>query len=1042
MTSIDYVLQEKLNKYQRAYLEHVQPSSFSLKDTLDGLEFVRLAGVTRPSDTHREDSFQQRIGDFIIGVHSYGNCLAFVVIGSPENIGLWFALQNEVNIKELLSGYFPGSNFDERSVDDMGTRLMSRCHNFGVVSGIPSILKSPNALGKNEPNVSHRNLERIVRSMQNTTWFMAIVAYPEDVSAVQEDKEILLKEIAEVAPAVKAQYQRSGQVSTPVSNRETEVEANSMSGELLNRKAQLVVEQMEFQLKRLESMQSIGRWQVNVIFGSNSPADCGRLGSMFKGAFAGPESRPEPLRVLSLEKSSGKIVDQSEFHTFLSSTEMAAYMVPLEEEVPGFSIRDRAAFDVDTSIKKKHGLKLGQVEWEDRPIPLVVEMQVTDLARHGVIFGVTGSGKTTSLLNILNQVWGQTPAVPFLVIEPAKTEYRALLGKIVNGNGQGPIPTLQVYTLGNDNIAPFRINPFEFETGETPENSPLLPHIDFLKAVFNAAFILYAPMPYILEMALHEVFEDKGWSLVTGKNVRIPDEEWKNRNKYPVFPTLTDLYHKVRVVTRRLGYEARVEQDVIAGLQARIGALRLGSKGLMLDTPRGIPLAKLLAVPTVIELESIGNDDEKTFLMGLLLARIYEYRRIQNASQPGTEKLEHILVIEEAHRLLKNVNTQVDTESSNLRAQAIETFVNMLSEVRHYGQGVLIAEQIPSKLTPDVIKNTNLKIIHRLLSKDDRELVGFSMNMDETQVRRLATLKRGEAAIYTEDEDHPLLVKMENFKFSHRLSPPTDTSLRSASLGYISLKDYLFTPDYADYGLKIFDFAQPDPMVYQYAHHFLAQDASRRLWGMLLARIIYSRDTLPGILGILRRNIVSDPGQLTISQQSEALYMLLVLGAYQVLEARAAGRGWLAPAVASMRMYLTRGLVAVAHQPDSKEGTAALDRFVRMYEKAMHKSQGPYPGCHICHSPCAYLLDVQNTLSGLEIGDIGQVLDGAYAVEDAMYDDLRKILRATVQVWLDNNTGEVDDIGYCLGLHTARLIGLSDYGQDKLSRFLSLRMIR
>src|SRR5260221_11916547 len=112
--------------------------------------------------------------------------------------------------------------------------------------------------------------------------------------------------------------------------------------------------------------------------------------------------------------------------------------------------------------------------------------------------------------------------------------------------------------------------------------------------------------------------------------------------------------------------------------------------------------------------------------MGLFLARLYEYRRMQatiDATAKGLSghKLKHLIVFEEAHRLLQNTSTQVGTESANPRAQAIEAFTNMLSEMRAYVQAVMVAEQIPSKLAPDVLKNTNLKIVHRLIAKDDRE---------------------------------------------------------------------------------------------------------------------------------------------------------------------------------------------------------------------------------------------------------------------------------------------------------------------------------
>jgi len=45
--------------------------------------------------------------------------------------------------------------------------------------------------------------------------------------------------------------------------------------------------------------------------------------------------------------------------------------------------------------------------------------------------------------------------------------------------------------------------------------------------------------------------------------------------------------------------------------------------------------------------------------------------------------------------------------TANPKGRAIEVFSNILSEIRAYGEGIIIAEQIPAKLIPDAIKNTS-----------------------------------------------------------------------------------------------------------------------------------------------------------------------------------------------------------------------------------------------------------------------------------------------------------------------------------------------
>ena len=253
-------------------------------------------------------------------------------------------------------------------------------------------------------------------------------------------------------------------------------------------------------------------------------------------------------------------------------------------------------------------------------------------------------------------------------------------------------------------------------------------------------------MPYVLEQAVYEVYSDKGWDIV------------ENINRYGLkeYPTLSDLFDKIGVVVERLGYHQEVQSNVKASLEARIHSLMIGGKGAMLNTPRSLPIEELLERPVVLELEDLGDDEIKSFVIGLFLVQLYEYRKSQ---MKGTSKsLEHILMVEEAHRLLKNV--QASGEGGNTKAKSVEFFCNMLAEIRTFGQGIIIADQIPTKLAPDTMKNTNLKIVHRTVASEDREAIGKAMNMTERQIEYLSSLRRGYAAVYAEGDNRPKCVKM------------------------------------------------------------------------------------------------------------------------------------------------------------------------------------------------------------------------------------------------------------------------------------------
>ncbi len=146
----------------------------------------------------------------------------------------------------------------------------------------------------------------------------------------------------------------------------------------------------------------------------------------------------------------------------------------------------------------------------------------------------------------------------------------------------------------------------------------------------------------------------------------------------------------------------------------------------------------------------------KSFVIGILLVQLYEYRK--SLMTKGAKNLSHILMIEEAHRLLKNVSEA--GEGGNTRAKSVEFFCNLLAEIRTFGQGILIADQIPTKIAPDTIKNTNLKIVHRTVALEDRETMGRAMNMDPKQIEYLSSLQRGYAAVYAEGDNKPKCVKL------------------------------------------------------------------------------------------------------------------------------------------------------------------------------------------------------------------------------------------------------------------------------------------
>ena len=279
---------------------------------------------------------------------------------------------------------------------------------------------------------------------------------------------------------------------------------------------------------------------------------------------------------------------------------------------------------------------------------------------------------------------------------------------------------------------------------------------------------MWTPLPQILEQCLSEVYKDKGWNIENNKNNRFDSENIDDLSD--AFPTLDDLVSKVEDVISKLGYDQKIADDMRAALLTRLNSLRSGSKGKVLNVQKSIPMNLMLENPVVIELEGIGDDDDKAFIIGLIFIQLYEYRRAHKRS----DDLKHLLIIEEAHRLLSNVSPRASQEESNPRGKAVESFSNMLSEIRNYGQGIVVADQVPVKLSPDVIKNTNLKIAHRCVAKDDREILGGAMGMSDAQAIALASFQPGVAAVFGEGDDAPLLINVAEIPKENREWPDND----------------------------------------------------------------------------------------------------------------------------------------------------------------------------------------------------------------------------------------------------------------------------
>lgn len=381
-----------------------------------------------------------------------------------------------------------------------------------------------------------------------------------------------------------------------------------------------------------------------------------------------------------------------------------------------------------------------------------VTVPVKDFTRHALITGFTGSGKTNTVLFLLSQLW-RTQRIPFLVIESAKKEYRAL--SRVPG-----FEDLLVFTFGDETTSPFRLNPFEL----LPEVR-LESHISKLQACFDAAMPQFGILPSIVAEALELVYQNKGWKLTDMR--KMPDEE-------RLFPTMRDMLAEVIRVTESRGYAGETYHNIRAAAAGRIGSLLRGSRGCTFGSQRSYPAETIFTRPVILELDDL-NEDEKALVMMFLLTWLREYRQTQRA-----RALQHVTVVEEAHNVLSSVQSVGASEvAADTKAKAVGAFSNMLAEVRAYGEGLVISDQSPEKLAPDAMRNTNIQIAHQLRDRRDREAIARAMIMDEQQQEYLGKLRVGEAAFFRTGIEKATFITVPEFKDSSGFDDiPDDAFIR------------------------------------------------------------------------------------------------------------------------------------------------------------------------------------------------------------------------------------------------------------------------
>lgn len=526
-----------------------------------------------------------------------------------------------------------------------------------------------------------------------------------------------------------------------------------------NRSVKTLLEKIDKQIERLSICDDLGSFNFAAYVISDDSSVNKIVASSYNGLMRGEDSSVETsyintwydaysskmlckyLKQLTHPVFKLKLSDNEKVNvtpaSVVNSKELAIQLALPKKSIVGLPVIKSVEFGRNifylSSEDKKREINLGKVYHMGSVENTKVNLDKKSLAMHTFITGSTGTGKSNTIYKMLNEL--NNEGVKFLVVEPAKGEYKHIFGhrNDVNVFGTNPYQTKLL-----------KINPFKFS-----KTIHVLEHIDRLIEIFNVCWPMYAAMPAVLKEAVEKSYEDAGWDL--DKSI--------NRYNENLYPTFNDVLINLSSVINNSAFSDELKGNYIGSLVTRVKSLTNGINGRIFSDDE-LDNEILFNSNTIIDLSRVGAMDTKAMVMGIIIMRLQEFRMNEGGMN---KELKHVTVLEEAHNIFKRTSTEQSSEGSNLTGKSVEMIANSIAEMRTYGEGFIIADQSPGMIDMSAIRNTNTKIILRLPEYEDRRLVGKAASLSDEQIEEISKLETGVATVYQNNWIEAVLCKIDKF---------------------------------------------------------------------------------------------------------------------------------------------------------------------------------------------------------------------------------------------------------------------------------------
>lgn len=345
----------------------------------------------------------------------------------------------------------------------------------------------------------------------------------------------------------------------------------------------------------------------------------------------------------------------------------------------------------------KSGMLIGRVKARSGELH-DFRIQLDDLKTHLTLLGVTGAGKSTTAAVLTRQLAGL--GLPVMVLD-----WHNEHGSVIRSVGG---------TVVAPSVDSFTLNPLEFGSTSDP-----VEHIALVTDIFSDIYKFTHPQAYMFRNSLQKCLSEAS------------DNE---------VPTLTSLVRIIEAYPLRSAYD----NETKVALLRRLVPLTQGQAGKALDGPSTSPIEELLDKVLCVELGHMRDLQTRSIFANILLKMVYENRLTRQG------RTEHIMLVEEA-RNVAPARREEDPPSVGER---------MISELRKFGEAMIFVAQFPTQISSEIIKNSGLRIIHRLAWAEDLKLIGQSLNLTQEQLAHIANLGVGEVVVSLARLQRPILVQV------------------------------------------------------------------------------------------------------------------------------------------------------------------------------------------------------------------------------------------------------------------------------------------